>query len=1133
MGFSYRSCAPISGQVANGTSLEVVGRTVIELRLGKYTYWQPFLVCQNLNVPALLGANFLARHAKVCDFEKLKMVLFDPKDRARPRRRASNAVPIAVTKGDLSALAISAKPPRWHDLSHLQEPFRSKVEALLRRFDHLFSWDGRVKPSKIPIAHRIETYPGVPPRCLRNRRFNPYKLAIMKDIVAKFEAEGHIVKSTSQYAAQGVLANKYDEAGNVKGHRLTFDYRQLNNDTVPASHPPPLPESISDELYGFRSFVKMDCSSGFHQILNDPETRHKTAFRIGNQLYEWVTMPMGLRNSPATYQAAMEMVLEPVLDRAAHLFYDDILVKGRDDDQLLVNLEDVLVQCDKYGVTINPDKCEFFKPKINFLGNVISAEGVRPAGPKLAEIAAFPRPINRKQLRSFLGFANFLRRFIPNYADIAAGMTRLQSVKVPYRWDEAAESSFTAIKKAFQSAPVIAFPNFDLPWRVYADASNQAIGAVITQVQDGEERIIDTASRVLSPAERNYTVTERECLAIHYAVADKFKHFLWGSPYEIEVISDHAALQWLASIEEPSQRLWRWILGLQNYRIRIRHRPGADQLADAMSRMGETEEVTVHPALNLVINAVTVADVDPIPTNELVALQLADINFGRILQAKANGEIEKPNLTDLSDKGRILLDQWSSIGRDEQSGAFYVLKRRPHVHRVFIAPSAMLDRIFELAHSSPRAGHLGVRRTLAPIQENFYWPLMSKDISDRVRQCQPCGCRKTVNLAKAPLKPITANRPFEVMGADLAGPLPNKSKRGHRYVFVLTDKFSHFLAAYPLKHASTEEVIDAFNRFAADFDSPQRLVTDRGSCFASRIFRGWCLARGISKKRTTAYYPRCDGMTERAVQTVKNMLFCVCPQLGQDWDRALPFIVEAHRKAANDGLDGMTPYEVVRGFAPEQQSSLLLGDVAQRMARHSQPPNEATPEEHAAFVAAERQRIEALVSESLRQTQTRMKAQHDRRVPRHVRFFEGDRVRLLLPPDQQHIARYSEDIYLVLAEPHADVYVIRRADNPLEEPDTVNMARMKLFVRATANVGPALARTESEDSTSVTTYQEASHQSLSIETADTESSSDSSSSSASSEATLVADTTRTRKPAKLIDYATHIRGVAAWVDALK
>ena len=1057
------------------------------------------------------------------------MTLMDPQGNSEG---PLNKVRLHKANRDLSAMAVEAEPVKWHDLSHLKEPERSKAEKLLRRYDHLFAWDGKVRPSAIPIMHRIDTIPGAPPRWLRNRRFNPYKLEIMKDLVADLVADGHLTKSTSKYVAQPVLAYKHDDAGNITGHRLTVDYRQLNKDTLPASHPPPVPESITDQLHGYDLFCKIDCAKGFHQILTDPETRHKTAFRVGNDVYEWLTMPMGLSNSPATYQQAMEMVLEPIMDTGAHLFYDDILTKGKGFDNTLAHLEIVLQRCDMFRVTLHPGKSIFFKPNIPFLGNTITSEGIRPSGPKLDKVRNYPVPANRKQLRAFLGFANFLRRFVTNYAEMAAPLTRLQSTKVRYTWDEEADRSFESIKRALLSSPVVAYPDYTQPFRIYADASNLAIGAVITQMQDGLERIIDTASRVLSPSEQNYSVTERECLAIFYAVDEKFNHFIWGSPHPVEVITDHSALQWLSTIRNPSQRLWRWILALQNFRIKISHRPGEQQLADAFSRIGEAEETIEPPALNLVINRIEVDEIEAINPADLLALQLADTDYAEVFAAKAHDPTSKPEQLhgQLSEKGRILLRNWASMARCEATGVWYVL--RDGAHRMVIAPSSLIDRLFHLAHSSPRAGHLGVRRTIARIQESFYWPKMGADIANLVRQCQPCGCRKKMNLARMPLKPISANRPFEVMGADLAGPLPVKSKRGHRYILVLVDKFSKYIAAYPLKHASTEEVVAAFNSFIADFDAPSRLITDRGSCFSSKVFRGWCLARGISKKRTTSYYPKGDGMTERAVQTVKNMLFCVCPDLGQDWDRALPLIVEAYRKSSNDCLAGLTPFQIVRGIPPVQQPTLLLGHLADDAVLD----DNATPEEHGLFIASEIERITGIASAAIHKAQQAMKAYHDRHVPRHTKFYVGDQVRKLLPPQDQVNTRFSNQIFVILQETDVDVYMVKPVDE--EEPvDTVNGASLKLYARAnqaallamarSATLSSSLSTSINDDRSSTDPDHDETSETSSL---DSTTSAAATNSTGNSEATILPNK-RNRKQATFIDYAHHIR-VAAWVRDL-
>jgi hypothetical protein len=374
--------------------------------------------------------------------------LFDPKLlKQTPASRLNRVKLISIRNGEMQTASLTVENrTHRHDLDHLAEPFRSKVAALLHRYDHLFAWDGCAKPSKVPILHRIDTIPGAPPRCYPNRRYNPLKLEEIKRQVAKLVADGHIIESTSPYGAQPVLRPKHDDYNNITGWRLTIDYRGLNGDTVHESYPPPRLEDITDQLHGFDRFVKIDCFQGFHQFQMDPETRSKSAFRVGNKRYEWLSMPMGLTNSPATYQRGMEQVLEPQLDKTAHLFYDDVMVKGRGDEQVLANLEGVLKRFDEFNITLNPKKCEWVREEITYLGNIVSKDGLRPCQPKLEQIRAYPRPASRKQLRSFLGFANFLRRYVVNYADLAAGMTRLPAAirKGPIRLGQRRRDKFFA-----------------------------------------------------------------------------------------------------------------------------------------------------------------------------------------------------------------------------------------------------------------------------------------------------------------------------------------------------------------------------------------------------------------------------------------------------------------------------------------------------------------------------------------------------------------------------------------------------------------------------------------------------------------------------------------------------------------
>ena len=340
--------------------------------------------------------------------------------------------------------------------------------------------------------------------------------------------------SKSPWAAPVVLIKK--KSGEM---RFCINYRQLNNVTKKDSYPIPRIDDTLDKLYGKTGFSTLDLVSGYFQIALDEAAKEMSAFIVENNLYEFNRMPFGLTNAPSTFQRLMN---RDILGKFALVYLDDILIYSETFDEHYEHIETVFQLLTDAGLKLKLKKCHFMKQSVNYLGHIISAKGISPDPRKIETIANYKIPVNSEQLASFLGLVGYYRKFISNFGTIARPLSSQtkKNKKEPLVWGEPEQTAFETLRKALISPPILAFPNFDVSFQIFTDASNYGIGAILSQIQNGQEVVIAYQSRHLKPSEVKYTTIEKEALAVIFAIK-RFKHYLIDN--EFLVISDHRPLQ--------------------------------------------------------------------------------------------------------------------------------------------------------------------------------------------------------------------------------------------------------------------------------------------------------------------------------------------------------------------------------------------------------------------------------------------------------------------------------------------------------------------------------------------------------------------------------------------------------------
>ncbi|KAJ8364628.1 hypothetical protein SKAU_G00134590 [Synaphobranchus kaupii] len=379
-------------------------------------------------------------------------------------------------------------------------------------------------------------------------RLLPHRMSPTKRLVAE--------EKVKEMAAAGVIEPSDSPCGpgpeEEREWRFCVDYRHLNSATTKDSYPLPRIDEALDHISGSSWFSSLDLRSGYWQVRLAPEAKPKTAFTIGQGLWQFRVMPFGLCNAPATFERLMERVLAAVPRSRCVVYLDDLLVHASDFQQALANLTDVLAAIRQAGLRLNPKKCQLLRRETAFLGHIVSERGIATDPSKVAAVRDWPVPGNVGELRSFLGLASYYRRFVRDFATLASPLHRLTDKCRPFVWQEGQSMAFDQLRAALTEAPVLAYPDALRPFIVDTDASNTGVGAVLSQEDEDGERVVAYYSRALGKAERNYCVTRRELLAVVRAL-HHFRPYLQGSHFLLR--TDHASLTWLLNFKDPEGKL--------------------------------------------------------------------------------------------------------------------------------------------------------------------------------------------------------------------------------------------------------------------------------------------------------------------------------------------------------------------------------------------------------------------------------------------------------------------------------------------------------------------------------------------------------------------------------------------------
>ncbi|GFT49660.1 retrovirus-related Pol polyprotein from transposon 412 [Trichonephila clavipes] len=796
--------------------------------------------------------------------------------------------------------------------------------------------------------------------------------------------------------------------------RFCVDYRKLNDVTKKDSYPLPRIDDTLDTLSGHKWFSTLDLKSGYWQVEIHPEDREKTAFTSGQGLWQFKVMPFGLCNAPATFERLMETVLKGLTFEACLIYLDDVIIGGRTFEEHLQNIRKVLSKLSDANLKLNPSKCKFFQKEVNYLGHIISAEGVRTDPEKVSAVKNWKRPENLRELRSFLGLCTYYRKFVKGFSNIARPLHKLTESKQKFQWTKECEDSFLQLKEALTSSPILIYPQPDKPFILDTDASNESVGAVLSQEIDGQERVVAYWSKCLSKPERNYCVTRKELLAIVKAI-EHFHHYLYGQKFLLR--TDHASLTWLMNFRNTEGQVARWIQRLNEYYFDIRHRKGSSHgNADALSRRPCPENCRhcsrVETKYDYAIRQITTSTAtppDPWSDEKVREDQMADPDIKPLIEFMESSS-NKPSWQDISAYSPTTKQYWALWNSLHLRNGVLYRKFESEDGKTFrwqlVLPRSRIPEVLKELHGSPTGGHFGVMKTLHRVRERFCWGKVRADVEQWCKSCDACSARKGPKIrSRGKLHRYNVGAPFERIAFDILGPLP-RTASGNKYLLVVMDYFTKWPEVYPIPDQEAPTVAEAVvQHWISRYGVPLQLHSDQGRNFVSAVLKGVCELLGIDKTKTTPLHPQSDGMVERFNRTILNNLSLMVSKNQQDWDQKVPLFLLAYRSAVHE-TTGYSPSQMLFGRDLRLPCDLLFGRP---------PDTPSSPEEYVQNLQARFEDVHNLARERINLRTEKMKTRYDTKATGH-QFKEGDKVWFYNPTRRKGLSLSYNRIGTVLIQ---------------------------------------------------------------------------------------------------------------------
>lgn len=751
-----------------------------------------------------------------------------------------------------------------------------------------------------------------------------------------------IEASRSPWNAPIILVPKKD--GTL---RFCVDFRRLNDVTVKEAYPMPRVDRALQQLQGSKYFSVFDALSGYWQVPLTKRARELTAFSIpGKGHFHFKVVPMGLTNAPAHFQRVMDLALAGLNWNVCLVYLDDIIVYSTSFEEHLQRLDVVLTRLGDINMKLKFSKCTFFAPEVEFLGHVVSGRGIKPSSRKVEAVRNCTVPKSVSEVRKFLGIVNHFRRFVLNFAERARPLTDLlkggdakgRKRHTDWRWGAEQESAFQDLRECLTTAPVLRYGDYHKPFIVNTDASKDVISGALMQRRKKGVVVVEYYSRTLTSAERNYSVTEKELLAVEQAVSH-WRRYLYGPQFT--VWTDHKPLVGVLGNASrrrdiAPERIGRLVQKLTPYlpTMTVEWVKGnRNVVADALSRCPFVR-------LEEELGGSTAQALSPVATSAATTAEIA-----------AHTKISRARMQELQERDPELKDllvylRNKKVPADEQraaavtamarhmaivDGVLYMTRfntRGPEASYQLALPDGDLRReLLRQVHEPPLGVHQSATTLLARLSEHYWWPSMRADVVAMLRDCETCAKLHSPRLRYGELQAITVTERFHTWSVDFAGPW-TKTDAGNAHLLVMQDNATKVCELFATPTTSAVDTVDGILRcIVARYGCPARIITDQGGAFISEVMAELCKRMGTEHAFSVARHPQSHGQVENCIKTVERALTATIASHQRDWDRHL-FNVQAAINFSPNRTTGVSPFELCTGAAPTLPAErVLMGDA--------------------------------------------------------------------------------------------------------------------------------------------------------------------------------------------------------------
>jgi transposase InsO family protein len=952
------------------------------LNLGKHIESIRFHVIKSPTNPIILGFDWLELHNPMIDwksgaieFSRCKCIPNENGENGNiPEVKIMNSEAfkkmVVKEKASIYLALIGQSPTRAQanvSVCSLAQTDRSEEHWIIGKFPGVFSENEfpDLPPHRQGVDLSIDLLPG------KEAPFGPiYSLSLteekaLREYIEKATKSGIIRPSQSSAGSPVMFVRKKD--GSL---RLCVDFRGLNAVTESNRAALPIIKDMIQRTLGSRVFSKIDLKSAFNLIRIHEGHEHLTAFRTKYGHFEYLVMPFGLKNAPGHFQSFVNKIFGDIIDQGLLVFIDDLLIYADSQEKHDLMLNTVMERLLQHNLKVNSIKCEFSVSQVEFLGHFISHDGIRMASSKLKDILEWELPRNLKDVRSFLGLANYYRDFIPNFSQVAQPLVNLTRHDVPFDMDQNCVQAFQQLKQAFLDDTVLIQPDQSRQFFIQCDASDYALGSVLQQKDEitGKLRPIAFYSRKFTSAEANYEIYDKELLAIVDSLK-QWRYLCIGTVEPVIIYSDHKNLRWFMPTRQLNRRQARWSLFLADFNFKLEIRPGALQsVADPLSRQGKHQLLSDDSMNSQVLLPITKMSPDfqtasretsPPPSSRILghiaALRpsssdydndstVSDTSYQSSASRSSSGSMESDAAealweADQLDDGRdplwfklvlqevfhmytplvLSLNFYHFIQRQKKlfslknDRLYRIVRRQGEEHHAPYIPIIRRQEILSQYHVT--LGHLALSSLLPVLETKCYWPGMAESARLFISKCHVCQLHRQEPRDVRPLHPhAPVGLPFFKWGIDFVQNLP-PSPDGKRHIITAVDYATRYVVAKAVESMDAATAAQFLFELTCTFGAPVEIVSDRGAAFTSDLLARYLQILEIHHLKTTPYTPRSNGAVERMHRTLGDILTKLCAGHRTLWSKYLPQAVLALNSRIHSAT-GYSSFYLAHGCHP-------------------------------------------------------------------------------------------------------------------------------------------------------------------------------------------------------------------------